>query len=108
MLVGFFIALVIYFNVYHRRQTINIFTYTKISENNDNTNVGIFRDNFLATETNQTLRKIYSCYHKYRDGINVELLEDIQLSKRQPKLDTTIFFVITTCLADNLVEIRKR
>lgn len=65
-------------------------------------------NSFLKTETNKTVREIYSCYHRNRLDLNVELLEDIQLSKRQPTLNTTIFFVITTCLSDNLVEIRKR
>lgn len=63
---------------------------------------------FIETETDPKVREIYSCYHKNRDALRVELLEDIQLSSRQPKLDTSIFFVITTCLANNLVEIRRR
>lgn len=65
-------------------------------------------DSFIATETNRTVREIYYCYHKHRHDVDVNLLEDVQLSKRQPRLDTTIFFVITTCLNDSLVEIRKR
>lgn len=65
-------------------------------------------DSFIATETNQTVRDTYLCYHKYRHDVAVDLLEDIQLSKRQPRLDSTIFFVITTCLNDSLAEIRKR
>lgn len=65
-------------------------------------------DSFIATETNQTVRDTYFCYHKNRHDVAVDLLEDIQLSKRQPRLDSTIFFVITTCLNDSLAEIRKR
>lgn len=65
-------------------------------------------DHFLLTEKEPKYRDIYTCYHKRRSGLTVDLLEDIQLARRQPRLDTTIFFVITTCLSDNIVEIRKR
>lgn len=51
----------------------------------------------------------YFCYHKYlSDLTNVELLDDIILSKRQPTPDKSIFFVISSCFKDNRIEIRKR
>lgn len=50
----------------------------------------------------------YECYHKYNLEAEPYLLEDVLLSKRQPRKDKSIFFVISTCLADNILKIGKR
>lgn len=51
----------------------------------------------------------YYCYHKNSgDMENVDLLDDIVLSKRQPTPDKSIFFVISSCFENHRVEIRKR
>lgn len=51
----------------------------------------------------------YYCYHKNTADLkNVDLLEDLVLSKRQPKDDKAIFFVISSCFEHHRVEIRKR
>lgn len=95
VVVAFVLALVIFVNVSQTRHAFYV-------------SDGVGNRSFMETETDPKVREIYSCYHKNRDALSVELLEDIQLSSRQPKLDTSIFFVITTCLANNLVEIRRR
>lgn len=94
-MVALFIVLVIIFNVTQTRRN-----FYEFDESDNRT--------FIEIETDPKVRGTYMCYHKNRHDLQVELLEDIQLSPLQPKLDMSIFFVITTCLANNLVEIRKR
>lgn len=110
LLVALLIALIVYFHLSAARvRSINIIV--SLSSNNNHTtktNQNFADDDFMNAEKNQTFRDIYCCYHKRRSGLNVDLLEDIQLSKRQPKFDSSIFFVITTCLNDSLVAIGKR
>lgn len=50
----------------------------------------------------------YSCYHKYNLESEAFLLEDIHKSEKQPTPDKTIFFIISSCFTDNLMEIQKR
>lgn len=50
----------------------------------------------------------YYCYHKNSAHLNVDILDDILLSKRQPTPDKSIFFVISTCFNGHLLAIRKR
>lgn len=52
--------------------------------------------------------KNYACFHKCNLESQAFLLEDIYKSKRQPTPDKTIFFVITNCFKDNLINIGKR
>lgn len=51
---------------------------------------------------------LYACYHKSNLESEAFLLEDIYKSKRQPTSDKTIFFVITNCFENNLIDIGKR
>lgn len=50
----------------------------------------------------------YSCFHKYNLESEAFLLEDIHKSKKQPKPNETIFFIISSCFKNNSMQINKR
>lgn len=56
----------------------------------------------------EKVEKLYECYHKSNSDSVPFLLEDLELSEKQPRKDESIFFVITTCFADNLLLLGKR
>lgn len=55
-------------------------------------------------ETNE----LYSCYHKYNLEPEFNYLEDLCESKKQPTMDKTIFFIVTTCFRNNSIGLAKR
>lgn len=43
------------------------------------------------------------------DPVNsIELFDDVLLSGREPKINKTIFFIVSSCFADNLVQLKAR
>lgn len=91
----------IYFNVVHKNYNITSHTeqITKNEREQTDTNSNFVK--LLKTEK-------YSCYHKYNLESEAFLLEDIHKLEKQPTPDKTIFFIISSCFKDNLMEIQKR
>lgn len=56
----------------------------------------------------EKVEELYRCYHKSNLDSLPYLLEDLELSEKQPTIDGSIFFLITTCFANNLLLLGKR
>lgn len=67
-------------------------------------------ENISLLSSDTVLPDIYYCYHKTQSkpGTSIRFLKDLLTATKQPTLDKTIFFVISTCFKDDLIEIRKR
>lgn len=65
-------------------------------------------ENTSLLSSNTVLPDIYHCYHKKQSEQSIRFLKDLLTATKQPTLDKTIFFVISTCFKDDLIEIRKR
>lgn len=58
--------------------------------------------------TNQkNVSENYACYHRAKSELQNNSLEDLSESNKQPN-NRTIFFVLTTCFKDGLIQINKR
>lgn len=134
LILGFLIALTVYINIAHtehvRKWIGPSATATTSSDTNDRTSGAVQEAKVSETpdkskfdvkemvQTDSILEEeqigsrypdAYYCYHKSTaDLSNVDALDDIVRSKRQPTPDKTIFFVISSCFEDNRIEIRKR
>lgn len=89
-------------NIYFDPVYKNATNTTKQLTKNEKKRTNVTR-NFEELITNEK----YSCYHKYNLESETFLLQDIHKSKIQPKSDT-IFFIISSCFKNNLIQIGKR
>lgn len=59
-------------------------------------------------DKDEKVEELYKCYHKSNLESVPYLLEDLERSAKQPRKDKSIFFLITTCFANNLLLLGKR
>lgn len=59
-------------------------------------------------DKDEKVEEFYKCYHKSNLESVPHLLEDLETSEKQPRKDESIFFLITTCFANNLLLLGKR